>query len=95
MNGSQEGPSEYYEESNRMRKRTKKIQVESNGNQSVQGCPRWFKKVLWAPCGSKKFSGTLGSDRRFKQDLLDYGRNPEKFWSSWKFMRGLLVTMSA
>ena len=40
------------------------------------------KKVLLAPFGSKKFSGTLGSDRRFKQDLLDYDRNQEKFWRS-------------
>ena len=28
------------------------------------------KKVLWAPCGSKKFSGTLGSDRGSNRTYL-------------------------
>ena len=31
------------------------------------------KKVLLAPFGSKKFSGTLGSERRFKRNLLLIG----------------------
>ena len=49
----------------------------------VKGAPR---KIYWLLRGSKS---VLRNPREFKQDSHNYEGYHEKFWRSWKAMRGL------